>query len=354
MFESLPFLAATYVGQPIWLWIAFLAFIGFLLWIDLGVVNNKDGVVSAKRSAGMWASFASIAIAFGAYVYFVYEPDPVYYMSPDNLNQQAVLQYFTGYLLETALAFDNIFVIGMIFTFFAVPRQYQHRVLFWGIMGAIVFRAIFISLGAAIVNEFTWVLFIFAAFLIFTGWKMIFGSDHQMDLNANPVLKFLRKRMRITDAIENHNFFVKRPDPKRSGRLVLFATPLFLALVMVEVVDVIFAVDSVPAIFAVTKDPFIVYTSNIFAILGLRSMYFMLAEAVARFKYLKYGLSMVLVLIGVKIIWNFGLYKAWKDVTGEALVPYLEPQWSLLATLALIGGSMIYSWVKTHNVTYKP
>jgi tellurite resistance protein TerC len=349
MLESLPFLAATYVGQPIWLWIAFLAFIGFLLWIDLGVVNNKDGVVSAKKSAAMWASFASVAVAFGAYVYFVYEPDPRYYMSPDNLNQQAVLQYFTGYLLETALAFDNIFVIGMIFTFFAVPREYQHRVLFWGIMGAIVFRAIFISLGAAIVNEFTWVLFIFAAFLIFTGWKMIFGGEQEVDLEKNPVLKFLRKRMRITDTIENHNFFVKKPDPKGTGRLVLFATPLFLALVMVEVVDVIFAVDSVPAIFAVTKDPFIVYTSNIFAILGLRSMYFMLAEAVARFKYLKYGLSMVLVLIGVKIVWNFGLYKAWKDMTGEALVPYLEPQWSLLATLALIGGSMLYSWMRTRD-----
>jgi tellurite resistance protein TerC len=191
-------------------------------------------------------------------------------------------------------------------------------------------------MGAAIVNEFTWVLFIFAAFLIFTGWKMIAGGDHEMDLNKNPVLKFLRKRMRITDTIENHNFFVKKPDPKGSGRLVLFATPLFLALVMVEVVDVIFAIDSVPAIFAVTKDPFIVYTSNIFAILGLRSMYFMLAEAVARFKYLKYGLSLVLVL---------------KDATGTALVPYLEPQWSLIATVALIAGSMLYSWMRTSGKT---
>ena len=354
MFESVPFLIATYAGQPIWLWIAFLAFIGLLLWLDLGVVNKKDGVVSAKKSAVMWAAFASLAIAFGAYVYWFYDPNPVYYMSPDNLNQQAVLQYFTGYLLETALAFDNIFVIGIIFTFFAVPREYQHRVLFWGIMGAIVFRAIFISLGAAIVNEFTWVLFIFAAFLMFTGWKMIFGGDQHVDLHENRILKFLRKRLNVTDTIENHNFFVKGPDPKGSGRQVLFATPLFLALVMVEAVDVIFAVDSVPAIFAVTKDPFIVYTSNIFAILGLRSMYFMLAEAVARFKYLKYGLSMVLMLIGVKIIWNFGLYKAWKDMTGEPLVPYLEPQWSLLATLALIGGSMIYSWVKTHDGTGKP
>lgn len=336
------FLALTYAGQPVWLWLAFLSFIGFLLWLDLGVINNKDGVVSAKKSAAMWASFASLAVAFGGYVYFVYEPNPAYYNSPDNLNQQAVIQYFTGYLLETALAFDNIFVIGMIFTFFAVPREYQHRVLFWGIIGAIFFRAIFISLGAAVVNEFTWVLYIFAAFLIFTGWKMIFGAEHEVDLANNPVLKFVKKRIRVTDTIENHNFFVKKPDPV-TGKLVLFATPLFLALIMVEIVDIIFAVDSVPAIFAVTKDPFIVYTSNIFAILGLRSMFFMLAEAVERFKYLKYGLSMVLVLIGVKILWNFLFHKELK------MVPYLEPHWSLIATISLIGGAMIYSLWRTRN-----
>jgi tellurite resistance protein TerC len=336
------FLALTYAGQPVWLWMAFLAFIGFLLWLDLGVINNKDGVVSAKKSAAMWASFASLAIAFGGYVYFVYEPNPIYYNSPDNLNQQAVMQYFTGYLLETALAFDNIFVIGMIFTFFAVPREYQHRVLFWGIIGAIVFRGIFISLGSAVVNEFTWVLYIFAAFLIFTGWKMIFGGDHEFTLEDNKILAFVKRRIRVTDTIENHNFFVKKPDPV-TGKLVLFATPLFLALVMVEIVDVVFAVDSVPAIFAVTRDPFIVYTSNIFAILGLRSMYFMLSAAVERFKYLKYGLSAVLVLIGVKIIWNFLLHKELKAV------PYLEPQFSLVATLALLGGAIGYSLWRTRN-----
>lgn len=341
------FLMATYAGQPIWLWLAFLSFIFFLLWVDLGLLNKKDEVVSAKKSAIMWGCFASLAIAFGAYVYWGYTPDPQYYNSPDNLNQQAVIQYFTGYLLETALAFDNIFVIGMIFTFFAVPREYQHRVLFWGIIGAIFFRAIFISLGAAVVNEYTWVLYIFAAFLIYTGWKMLFGGEHEMKLEDNPVLKFVKKRIRVTDTIENHNFFVKRPHPT-TGKLVLFATPLFLALIMVEIVDVIFAVDSVPAIFAVTRDPFIVYTSNIFAILGLRSMYFMLAAAVERFKYLKYGLSAVLVLIGVKIIWNFLLHKELK------VVPYLEPHWSLIATLTLIGGAMIYSLSKTRGETTAP
>ena len=336
-------LESVYAGQPLWLWLGFLSFVGFLLWLDLGVFNRKDGVVSPTKSALMWGGFASLAIAFGAYVGFVYEPDPRYYASPENLNQQAALQYFTGYLLETALAFDNIFVISMIFGFFAIPREYQHRVLFWGIIGAIVFRGVFISLGSAVVNQWTWVLFVFAAFLIFTGWKMVSGGEHEMKLDENPVLKFVKQRFPVTDTITNHNFFVRRPDPN-TGKRVLFATPLFLALIMVEVADIIFAVDSVPAIFAVTRDPFIVYTSNIFAILGLRSMYFMLAAAVERFKYLKFGLALVLVLIGVKIIWNFGLAKELH------LVPYLEAHWSLMATISLVGGAILYSLWRTRDL----
>ncbi|HEX8902944.1 TerC family protein [Vitreimonas sp.] len=340
-------LTASYAGQPIWLWLAFLSFIGFLLWVDLGLLNRKDSIISPAKSALMWASFAALAVTFGLYVGFVYEPDPQYYTSPDNLNQQAVVQYFTGYLLETALAFDNIFVISLIFTYFAVPREYQHRVLFWGILGAIFFRAIFISLGATVVNSWTWVLYVFAAFLIWTGWKMVSGHGQEMRLEDNRLLAFVRSRMRVTDRIENHNFFVRKPDPL-TGKTVLYATPLFLALIMVETADIIFAVDSVPAIFAVTRDPFIVYTSNIFAILGLRSMYFMLAAAVERFKYLKYGLSLVLVLIGAKIIWNFGLSKelGW--------VPYLEPHWALLMTIALIGGAMIYSLHRTRTEEIRP
>jgi len=312
------------------------------LWLDLGVINNKDGVVSAGKSALMWAGFASLAALFGLYVGFVYEPDPQYYASAVNLNQQAVVQYFTGYFLETALAFDNIFVISLIFTFFAVPREYQHRVLFWGIIGAIVFRALFISVGAAVVNTWTWVLYFFAVFLIYTGWKMVAGGHEDFKLEDNKLIAFIRRRMRVTDEITNHNFFVRQHDPK-TGRMALFATPLFLALIMVETADIIFAVDSVPAIFAVTRDPFIVYTSNIFAILGLRSMYFMLAAAVERFKYLKYGLSMVLVLIGAKIIWNFGLAKE----LGWA--PYLEAHWALLMTLGLIGGAILYSLIRTRT-----
>ena len=338
-------LTVAYAGQPVWLWIAFLSFIGFLLWVDLGLLNKKDEVISPKKSAIMWGCFASLAVAFGFYIYFGYQPDPAFYNSPENLNQQAAVQFATGYLLETALAFDNIFVIGMVFTFFAVPREYQHRVLFWGILGAIVFRGIFISLGAAIVNEFTWVLFIFAAFLLYTGGKMLLsgaGDDEPEELNLhnNPVLKFLKKRLRVTDEITNHNFIVTKPDPL-TGKMTRYATPLLLALLMVEMVDIIFAVDSVPAIFAVTRDPFIVYTSNIFAILGLRSMYFMVSAAVERFKYLKYGLPAVLVLIGIKIFWNFLLYKELH------IVPYLEPHWSLMLTIALLGGAILFSLWKT-------
>jgi len=338
------FFLDQFAGQPVWLWLAFLSVIVGLLWLDLGVINTHDEVISPKKSALMWAGFASLAIAFGAYIWFLYEPDPRFYNTPDNLNQQALIQYYTGYLLETALAFDNIFVISLIFTYFAVPREYQHRVLFWGIIGAIVFRALFIGAGAAIVNSFTWVLYFFAAFLIWTGWRMLTSKSggHDIKLEDNALLKLVRRVVPVTDRITNHNFFVRQPHPQ-SGKMVLFATPLFLALIMVEAVDIVFAVDSVPAIFAVTRDPFIVYTSNIFAILGLRSMYFMLAAAVERFTYLKYGLSLVLVLIGGKIIWNFGLSKELE------LVPYLEPQWSLIATLALLGGAILYSLFRTRN-----
>jgi tellurite resistance protein TerC len=349
-------LTGEVAGQPIWLWAAFLTFVIFVLWIDLGVVNTKDEVVSPGKSALMWGLFACCALAFGAYIYFIYDPDPSFYLtgnnvtapSPEALRSQAVVQYFTGYLLETALAFDNIFVMSMVFAYFAIPREYQHRVLFWGILGAIVFRGIFIGLGAAVINSFTWILYLFAAFLIYSGWKTLKSMGEKPEApDTSFVVNFLRRFAPVTNEITDHNF-VRRMPVNGTGPMKLHITPLLIALATVEVVDIIFAVDSVPAIFAVTRDPFIVYTSNIFAILGLRSMYFMLAAAAERFAYLKIGLSLVLMLIGFKIIWNFLLHKQlhW--------VPYLEAHWSLLLTVIFLGGSMLLSLFKTRAPKDEP
>lgn len=333
---------AEFAGQPLWLWTVFIALVGFVLWLDLAVVNNKDGIITPAKSAMMWAGFAICALAFAGYVYFGYEPDPAYYSGTGDLNAQATVQYLTGYLLETALAFDNIFVIAMVFAFFAVPPAYQHRVLFWGIIGAIVFRAIFIGLGSIVVNELTWVLYIFAAVLIVSGIKMLKSMKEKHKApDASRIVRFVERFFPVTRDITNHNFFVKQPNA--AGKAVLHATPLFLALITIEIVDIVFAIDSVPAIFAVTRDPFIVYTSNIFAILGLRSMYFMLAAAADRFVYLKAGLAAVLVLIGGKIIWNFLLYKE------LGLVPYLEAHWSLAATVTLVGGAILASLWRTRS-----
>jgi tellurite resistance protein TerC len=232
---------------------------------------------------------------------------------------------------------DNVFVIAMIFGFFAVPRVYQHRVLFWGILGVIVLRAIMIGFGAAVIAQFSWVLYVFAAFLIATGVKMLVFSDTDYDIAKNPVLRFMRRRFNVTDEHHGENFFVKKPDPK-TGRLAWFMTPLFMALVLIEIADVIFAVDSVPAIFAITTDPFIVYTSNIFAILGLRALYFALAAMVHRFHYLKYALAVVLIFIGSKIFIA--------DMLGLAKIP---PAISLAATFGILAMGVVWSLWKTRG-----
>lgn len=232
---------------------------------------------------------------------------------------------------------DNVFVIAMIFTTFAVPRLYQHRVLFWGILGVIVLRAIMIGLGATLVEQFNWVLYVFAAFLIVTGIQMWRSAEKVYDVEANPVLKFIRKRFRVTDKLHDEKFWVKQNDSK-TGKLAWFMTPLFLALIMVEIVDLVFAVDSVPAIFAITTDPFIVYTSNIFAILGLRALYFALAAMVHRFHYLKYALAVLLVFIGSKIFVA--------DMLGLAKIP---PPVSLGVTFAILAGGVGWSLWKTRG-----
>jgi tellurite resistance protein TerC len=268
--------------------------------------------------------YIGIGLAFGAWVWWY-------------LGAESGMEYLTGFAVEKALAMDNVFVIAMIFAYFAVPARYQHRVLFWGILGVIVLRAIMIGLGATIVTEFSWVLYVFALFLIGTGVKMIWVGEQEYGVAGNPVLRFMRKQFNVTDEHHGPRFFVKQPHPK-TGKPAWFMTPLLLALVLIEVADVVFAVDSVPAIFAITTDPFIVYTSNIFAILGLRALYFALAAMVHRFHYLKYALALVLIFIGAKIFIA--------DLLGIDKFP---PEIALVITLAILAGGVVYSLFHTSS-----
>jgi tellurite resistance protein TerC len=316
------FLAVDFLGKPAWVWLAFAGIVVALLAFDLGVLHKDDKEIGVRESLLLSAGYISSALIFGAWVWWY-------------LGAQNGMDYYTGFMIEKSLSMDNVFVIALIFSFFAIPRQYQHRVLFWGILGVIVLRAIMIGLGATLVSQFSWVLYLFGAFLIFTGIKMWIIADHMPDIANNPLLKFLIHHMRVTDTLRGNAFWVREADPA-TGKLERFATPLFLALVLVEFVDLIFAVDSVPAIFAITTDPFIVYTSNIFAILGLRALYFALAAMIHRFKYLKYALALVLVFIGSKIF-LVGIIGKIPAVT------------SLAVTFGLITGGVLVSLWKTRE-----
>ena len=316
------FLTNPFMGTATWIWVVFVGVVVSLLAFDLGVLHKDDHEIGVRESLGLSAGYIGAAVAFGAWVWWY-------------LGAQSGMDYFTGFMIEKSLSMDNVFVIALIFSFFAIPRQYQHRVLFWGILGVIVLRAIMIALGATLVSQFSWVLYLFGAFLIFTGIKMWVIADHMPDIANNPLLKFLKRHMRVTDGLRGNAFWVQEMDPK-TGRLERFATPLFLALALVEFVDLIFAVDSVPAIFAITTDPFIVYTSNIFAILGLRALYFALAAMIHRFKYLKYALALVLVFIGGKIF-----------LVG--IVGKLPAIVSLSVTFGLIAGGVLVSLWKTRQ-----
>tara|TARA_R110002020_G_scaffold327289_5_gene543192 strand:+ start:2709 stop:3728 length:1020 start_codon:yes stop_codon:yes gene_type:complete len=315
-------LMGDFLGTPVYFWVAFITIVIALLVFDLGVLHKDEHEIGAKESLTLYGFYVCIALAFGGWVWW-------------QRGAEAGLEFYTGYLLEQSLAMDNMFVIATIFGFLAIPRIYQHRVLFWGILGVILFRAVLIGLGAALVNEFNWILFGFGAFLVFTGIRMFSHKDEEPNLEENKVYQFISKRFRVTKALNGRNFTVKQPDPK-TGKMVIWLTPLAVALIMVEVVDLVFAVDSVPAVFAVTQDTFIVYTSNIFAILGLRSLYFALAAAMNRFRYLQVSLAIILVLVGIKIF----------------LVPlhiHIDTLLSLLVTLSILAGGVIFSLWKTRN-----
>lgn len=280
------FLFDIALGKPIWMWASFIGIVGLLLAFDLGVLHRKQRDISIKESLWMSAFYIGIALIFGGWVWH-------------ELGAQSGKEYLTGFIVEKTLAMDNVFIISLIFTYFAIPLKYQHRVLFWGILGVIVLRAIMIGLGATLVSQFSWVLYIFAVFLILTGVKMLYIGDKLPSIENNPLLKFLRRNMRVTDELHGEKFTVQLVD-KTTGKKAIYMTPLMVALILIEFVDLIFAVDSVPAIFTITLDPYIVYTSNIFAILGLRALYFALAAIIHRFKYLKPALAWVLIFIGSK------------------------------------------------------
>ena len=311
------------LGTPIWAWGAFFLIVVTLLVFDLGVLNKRDHEIGVQESLLLSAFYIFVAILFGLGVW-------------NFLDAEKGLEFFTGYAIEKSLSLDNVFVISLIFTTFAVPRMYQHRVLFWGVLGVIVMRGLMIGLGTALLAKFHWLLFLFGGFLIITGIRMLCAKDHEeVSIQTHPIVVWLRGHIRITDKLYGHDFLVRLPDPA-TGRTVLFATPLLLTLIVVEIADLIFAVDSVPAVFAITQDPFIVYTSNIFAILGLRALYFALAAVLHRFAYLKYALSIVLIFIGGKIF-----YAELFDKVPAAL--------SLGVTFGLLAGGVLLSLVKTRE-----
>ncbi len=316
------FLGSLFLGQPIWMWLAFIGAVVALLTLDLGVLHRDSREIGVRESLLMSAGYIVLGLGFGGFVWA-------------SLGAQAGVEYLTGFVVEKSLAMDNVFVIAMIFAYFAIPRELQHRVLFWGVLGVIVLRAVMIGFGAALVSEFGWVLYIFAAFLLFTGVKMLFWKGGEGDIGDNPLLKLLRRRFRVTDQLHGERFFVRAPHPV-TGKVATWMTPLFLALVMIEIADLIFAVDSVPAIFAITTDPYIVYTSNIFAILGLRALYFALAAVLHRFAYLKQALAVLLIFIGAKIFVA--------DLLGWEKFP---AEWSLGITFGILAAGVGYSLWRT-------
>jgi len=318
------FLFSPFMGQELWLWLAFVTIVIFLLILDLGVLHKDQHEIGIKESFMLSGMYIAVGSLFGAWIWY-------------ELGKDSGIDFFTGYVIEKSLSVDNLFVMSIIFAAFYIPRKYQHRVLFWGILGVIVLRGIMISLGAALIHQFEFILYIFAAFLVFTGIKLLFMKDegnHGQNVQNNPIVKFISSHFSIAP-ITGQKFWVKIPSPK-TGKTVWAITPLFLALISIELADVVFAIDSVPAIFAITTDPYIIYTSNIFAILGLRALYFALSAMIERFAYLKYAISIILIFIGSKVFITplLGLEKFPANI-------------SLGVTLGVITIGIFYSLYKT-------
>ena len=323
------FLLADWLGKPAWMWLAFMGVVVGLLVLDLGVLHRGSKEIGVRESLLLSGMYITIGLAFGGWVW-------------GEMGSQRGIEYLTGFAIEKSLAMDNVFVIAMIFGYLAIPRALQHRVLFWGILGVVVLRGVMIGMGAALVSNYAWVLYIFAAFLVWTGIGMWRAAGKAYDVEGSARLRFLRARLPITQGLHGERFWVRQADP-RTGQMRTFATPLLLALLMIEFVDVVFAVDSIPAIFAITIDPFVVYTSNIFAILGLRALYFALAAMVDRFAYLKQALAVLLIFIGSKIFVA--------DMLGLAKFP---PMLSLGITFAILATGIGWSLWKTRAGVVPP
>lgn len=311
-----------FLGKPVWIWGAFISIVLILLVFDLGVLQKKSHEIEFNESLLLSLFYIMLGCGYGAWIWYY-------------LGDISGKEYFTGYIIEKTLSIDNIFVISLIFSFFHIPRMYQYRVLFWGILGVLILRAILIGLGSTLIAEFSWVLYLFAIFLIFTGIKMLIVTDSDPDLSKNPILNLVKKYFRITPTLHGEKFIIRKNEPI-THRKIVWITPLLVALVLIELTDIIFAVDSVPAIFSITQDPFIVYTSNIFAILGLRALYFVLASIIHRFQYLRPALAAVLIFIGSKIFIA--------DMLG---IEKLPESISLGVTLGLLASGVLFSIYKS-------
>ncbi|MEN9975139.1 MAG: hypothetical protein RLZZ282_1145 [Verrucomicrobiota bacterium] len=304
----------------LWLWIGFNGFVLLMLSIDLGVFHRKAHAVTLKEALSWTAAWITLALVFNLGIW--------HYQG-----EQKALEFLTGYVIEYSLSVDNMFVFALLFSYFAVPLLYQHKVLFWGILGALVMRAIMILVGSALIATFSWIIYVFGAFLVLTGIRMIFKIEEEIHPESNPVVRLFKRWMPVTSEYRADRFFVREKG-------ILMATPLFVVLLLVEFTDLIFAVDSIPAIFAVTEDPFIVYSSNVFAILGLRSLYFALSGVIDKFHYLKFGLGVVLAFVGVKMLLG---HSPWKI---DTLV-------SLGVIVSVLAASVLASWLWPKKLVIK-
>ncbi len=300
-----------------WIWIIFIAFILVFLALDLGVFNKENHVIKTKEASIWTAIWVTVALSFSGVIYWLFANGMV--DNPTGLTpNKAVLKYITGYLIELSLSVDNVFVIAVIFSSFKIPPLYQHRVLFWGILGAIVFRALMILFGVALITKFEWIIYVFGVFLLWTAFKMLKGEEEEFEPKKSFVFRQIKKIYPITGSIQGEKFFVKRMGIKA-------ATPLFVALIVIELTDILFALDSIPAILAITADPFLVFSSNILAIMGLRSMYFLISRMLEKFRFINYSLVVILAFVGLKMLLSHYIHL---------------PEWVSLTVIsaALVGG----------------